>query len=343
MDVARLAGVSRTTVSLVLNNVPGIRISETTRQRVLDTAKELNYHPDITGRKLVSGKSNALGLVLHQTPEQIFADALLPQVLMGIEQAITNLGYQVLVKLLEPDSKKGYMQLINENHVDGIILSGPHQKDTEIIRLHENGFPIILMGQFPGVDIPSVDIDAVAGAASAVQHLIDLGHQHIAIITNASLEFTSAQQRYSGYQKAIREAGLELDDVYLREGSYTPASGYAAMIDLLEETPLPSAVFVASDIVALGAILAIKQKGYRVPEDIAVVGFDDIPFSEYFDPPLTSVRIPAYGLGLVAGDRLVRLVNLENLNETNVLLESELVIRQSSSGNSDKTQSSVNK
>jgi DNA-binding LacI/PurR family transcriptional regulator len=335
-DVAQSAGVSRTTVSLVLNNVPGIRISETTRQRVIDAARDLNYHADISGRKLVSGNSNTLGLVLLQSPEQIFADALLPQILLGVEQAITNRGFQVLVKPVEPDNKRGYVHLIDENHVDGIILSGPLRDDSEIVQLHENGLPIMLIGQLPDTNIPSVDIDAIAGATSAVQHLISLGHQRIAMITNSSLEYTSAQQRYSGYQKAMQEAGLDLQAGYLREGNYTPGSGYDSMNDLLNESPLPTAVFVASDTVALGAILAIKQKGYRIPEDIAVVGFDDIPLSAYFDPPLTSVRIPSYGIGMVAGERLVRLVKHENLEETNVLLESELIIRQSSFKNSEK-------
>lgn len=333
-DVAKMAGVSRTTVSFVLNNVHGVSISEATRQRVLDAAKKLNYYPDAAGRKLVSGRSYNLGLVLCQSHEQIFADALLPQVLLGVEQAATTQGFQVLLKPLEPDDNTGYMRLINENHVDGIILSGPRQDDTEIIRLHRDGFPIMLMGQLPEGGIPFVDIDAVDDAACAIQHLIGLGHRRIAMITNASLEYTSAQQRRSGYLKALQEAGIDPNDSYLREGNYTPASGYEAMNELLKVSPRPTAVFVASDVVALGAMQAIKRAGLRIPEDMAVVGFDDIPLSEYYDPPLTTLRIPAYGLGWAAGERLVRLVNNENLDLEGVLLESELITRQSSVGNS---------
>jgi len=330
-DVAKMAGVSRTTVSFVLNNVHGVSISEETRQRVRDAAKKLNYHPDAAGRKLVSGKSCTLGLVLRQSHEQVFADAFLPRVLLGIEQAVTAQGFQVLLKSLEPDDNTGYMRLINENHVDGIILSGPRQDDTEIIRLHGEGFPIMLMGQLPEGGIPFVDIDAEAGAACAVQHLIGLGHRRIAMITNASLEYTSAQQRHSGYLKALQEAGIDPNDSYLREGNYTPASGYAAMNELIQVLPRPTAVFVASDVVALGAILAIKRNGLSIPEDFAVVSFDDIPLAEYFDPPLTTVRLPAYGLGWAAGERLVRLVQSEVLDQKGVLLESELIIRKSSS------------
>ena len=333
-DVARLAGVSRTTVSLVLNEVPGIRISEITRLRVLEASRELNYYPDNAGRNLVSGKSNTLGLVLQQSPEQVFTDALLPQVLLGIEQTILLDGFKVLLKLLKPEDKTGYMRLINENHVDGLILSGPRQDDSEIIHLHETGFPIMLMGQLPGCGIPYVDIDAETGATWAVQHLISLGHQRIAMITNASLQYTSAQQRHSGYLKALHQAGLDPDDSFLQEGSYTPASGYVAMEKLLESSPIPTAVFIASDVVAIGAILAIKRRGLRIPEDIALVGFDDIPLAEYFDPPLTTIHIPAYGLGWAAGERLVRLIKMEKLDMQGELLEAELIIRQSSIGNS---------
>ena len=287
-DVAEMAGVSRTTVSFVLNNVHGVSISEATRQRVLDAAKKLNYYPDAAGRKLANGKSSTLGLVLRQSQEQVFADALLPQVLLGVEQAATTQGFQVLLKPLEPDDSTGYMRLINENQVDGIILSGPRQDDSEIIRLHRDGFPIMLMGQLPDGSLPYVDIDAVDGAARAVKHLIELGHRRIAMITNASLEYTSAQQRRSGYLNALQETGIDQDASLLREGDYTPASGFEAMNELLNITPRPTAVFVASDVVALGAMQAIKRAGLRIPEDMAVVGFDDIPLSEYYDPPLTT-------------------------------------------------------
>ena len=329
-DVAKESGVSRTTVSFVLNNVPGISISDATRQRVLQVAKELNYHPDSTGRKLASGKSNTLGLVLRQSHEQVFADALLPQVLLGIEQAATAQGFQVLLKPLEPKDNDGYMHLVQENHVDGIILSGPRLEEAEFIRLHRDGLPVMLMGQLPESNLPFVDIDAVNGAALAVKHLIERGHRRIGMITNASLEYSSAQQRRMGYQNALKEAGIEPDESLVREGAYTPASGFKAMEKLLQVFPRPTAVFIASDVVCLGAIRAIKRAGLRIPQDIAVVGFDDIPLADFYEPPLTTVHIPAYGLGWAAGDRLVRLVQGETLDQEGTLLESELIIRNSS-------------
>lgn len=328
-DVARLAGVSRTTVSFVLNDVLGVSISEMTRKRVLDAARELDYHPNIAGRKLVSGKSYTIGLVLCQSAEQIFTDAFLPQVILGVEQAAIQQGFHVLLKPIDPREAGGYASLIRENHVDGILLSGPRQDDNALIRLHEEGVPIMLMGQLPDTAIPFVDVDAIAGAYAAVSHLIARGHVRIGMITNAPLTYTSAQQRRDGYLQALRAAGLEVEDALIQEGNYTPSSGFEAMSALLETSPRLSAVFIASDVVAMGALLAIKRAGLRIPEDMAVAGFDDIPLAEYFDPPLTTVHLPAYGLGWAAGERLIRLIRGEGLNDHSLLLESRLIARQS--------------
>jgi len=186
------------------------------------------------------------------------------------------------------------------------------------------------MGQLPGSGLPFVDIDAVSGSASAVNHLIEHGHRRIGLITNAALEYTSAQQRRLGYLNSLKQAGIEPDDSLMQAGNYTSASGFTAMQKLLEVSPRLTAVFVASDVVSLGAIRAIKQAGLRIPQDIAVVGFDNIPMADYFDPPLTTVRIPSYGLGWASGERLVRLVQGEVLDQEGMLLESELVVRNSS-------------
>ena len=329
-DVAKLAHVSRTTVSFILNNVPGVSISATTRKRVLDAAKKLNYSPNVAGKKLVSGKSYTIGLVLCQSPEQIFTDAFLPQVILGVEQAAMQQGFHVLLKPVDPHDTGGYARLITENHVDGILLSGPRQDDTALMNLHQRRVPIMLMGQLPKTDIPFVDVNATAGAELAVNHLIEGGHQRIGIITNAPLSYTSAQQRRNGYMRALKRAKLPVDKSLIKEGNYTPASGFEAMKQLLQVTPRLTAVFVASDVVAMGAMLAIKEAGLRIPKDIALVGFDDIPLAEYYDPPLTTIRLPAFGLGWAGGERLIRIIQGEGLNDASLLLESKLITRQSS-------------
>jgi DNA-binding LacI/PurR family transcriptional regulator len=324
-----MAGVSRTTVSFVLNRLEGVNISETTRERVWEAARKLNYHPDAAGRKLASGKSNTLGLVLCQSPEQVFADAFLPRVIVGIEQAAMQEGFHVLLKPVAPDESAGYSRLIRENHVDGIIISGPRQDDTQILRLHREGVPIMLLGQLPETGIGFVDVNTIEGAEAAVDHLLEGGYEPIGMITNAPLSYTSAQQRREGYLKALRKKNIVPNLSLTKEGNYTPASGYHAMKQLLAETPRPRAVFVASDVVASGAILAVKRAGLRIPEDMAIVGFDDIPMAEYMDPPLTTVRLPAYGLGWAVSDRLIHLMRGEELDQAGLFLDSQLVIRES--------------
>jgi DNA-binding LacI/PurR family transcriptional regulator len=144
------------------------------------------------------------------------------------------------------------------------------------------------------------------------------------------LDYTSAQQRRDGYAKALKKAKLPVNKALIKAGNYTPASGFEAVKALLQITPRLTAVFVASDVVAIGAILAIKEAGLRIPEDIAVVGFDDIPLAEYYDPPLTTIHLPAFGLGWAGGERLIRLIQGEGLNDSSLLLESTLITRKSS-------------
>jgi DNA-binding LacI/PurR family transcriptional regulator len=330
LDVAKLAGVSRTTVSFVLNDVPSVSISVATRKRVFDAAKKLNYSPNVAGKKLVSGKSYTIGLVLCQSPEQIFTDAFLPQVILGVEQAAIQQGFHVLLKPVDPNDTGGYARLITENHVDGILLSGPREDDAALMKLHQQRVPVLLMGQLPNTDIPFVDVDATAGAELAVNHLIERGHQRIGMITNAPLDYTSAQQRRDGYTRALKNAKLPIDKQLIKEGNYTPGSGFDAMKGLLGSTPRVTAVFVASDVVAMGAMLAIKEAGLHIPNDVALVGFDDIPLAEYYDPPLTTIHLPAFGLGWAGGERLIRIIQGEGLKDASLLLESKLITRQSS-------------
>ena len=167
-DIAELAGVSRTTVSFVLNDTPGMRIPEDTRQRVLEAARQLNYYPHAGARSMVSGRTNVIGFVLRQSADQAFADQFLPQVLDGLTKATGALGYRTLFEAIPPDSMNGgYARLIREQHVDGIVLSGPRLDDEELLRVFAEGASIVLLGQLPNTGIPFVDVDNVGGAALA--------------------------------------------------------------------------------------------------------------------------------------------------------------------------------
>lgn len=333
-DVAELAGVSRTTVSFVLNNVPGMRISEETRQAVFNAAKQLNYHPDATARHMVSGQTSVIGFVMRQSPEQAFADLFLPQVLGGLSRAASAQGYHILFEPISPgDTSGAYIRLLRERHVDGIVLSGPRSDDHELLKIHAEGAAIVLIGQLPGSGIPCVDVDNIGGAQLATQHLVSLGHRRVALITNAPPEYTASADRLSGYRQALEAAGIPFDNILVRYGNFTPQSGFDSMSDLLSIDQPPTAVFVASDTVALGAIQSIRRRGLRIPQDVALIGFDDIPTAEFIDPPLSTIRLPASGLGWGAADMLIRLITQDEINSSQVFLETELIVRESCGAN----------
>lgn len=328
-DVAKLAKVSPTTVSFVLNNVAGIRISQETRQRVKRAARRLNYHPDATARRMVTGKTHVLGFVLRQSADQSLADFFLPQVLGGLAHGAAEHGYHILFELVSPEDHTGaYTRLIREHHVDGIILSGPRLDDRELVNIHAEGAAVVLLGQLPKSNIPYVDVDNIGGAERATRHLLDLGHHRIALITNAPLAYTASTDRLKGYTQALRAAGIPYDKSLVRFGNFTPASGAIAMDDLLRCKPAPTAVFVASDTVAFGALHAISRHGLSVPHDLALVAFDDVPLSQFLVPPLTTLRLPAYELGKHAANLLVRLIRKEPTSPK-ILLETELIVRES--------------
>jgi DNA-binding LacI/PurR family transcriptional regulator len=329
-DVADLAGVSRTTVSFVLNNVPGMKISEETRQRVLEAARQLNYYPASAARTLASGKTRRIGLVLCEERDHFMADAFLPAFLRGVSDLAHQEGYRVVFQSAEAGmDATAYVSLLREQHVDGLIVSGPRSDDFQLSRLYEEGYPLVLHGRLPDCALPFVDIDNVGGAHKAVLHLIELGHHRIGLVTNAPLLYTSSQDRLTGYRQALQEAGLPFGDELVRYGEFSPESGRKAMESLLTSPSPPDAVFVASDVVAFGAMAAVREHGMRIPRDVALIGFDDIFLAAYVSPPLTTVRLPAYGLGWAAGDMLIRLISEDEPVERQMLLESELVIRRS--------------
>jgi len=327
-DVAELAGVSRTTVSFVLNDVPGVKISEETRQRVLQAARELNYYPTAAARSLASGKTKRIGLVLGEGKVRLSADAFLPAFLQGVTSFVHQRGYLLVLQTPEDvPSHEAYTRLIREQQVDGLILSGPRSDDPLLEALAEDEFPLILHGELDECEIPYVDVDNRAGAYQAVTHLIGLGHRRIGFISNAPLSYSGAQARFAGYKQALAEHDLPLDEELIRTASFLPETGQVAIRDLLALPDRPTAVFAASDVVAIGAMSGIQAAGLAIPENMAIVGFDDIFLAAYTQPPLTTVRVPAYGLGWTAAELLISLVEGDGVSS--VTLETELVIRDS--------------
>jgi DNA-binding LacI/PurR family transcriptional regulator len=279
---------------------------------------------------LVSGRTYTLAYVIHQSPELTAADLFMPEVLQGLFSIARDNDYQILFRSVDPDDPDdSYAQLIYQGYVDGIILSGPQLEEPEAVELTEQGLPIVLTGRLPGYDVPFVDADNYRGAQLATQHLIDQGHQRIGHITNGPLTYVASRERLRGYQDCLLASELIYDQRLVIEGRFTPESGAKAMGTLLRLEERPSAVFVASDVVAFGALKAVKQAGLEVPADLALIGFDGVAFGRYVEPPLTTIKLPAMELGRQAGRLLLQLVMRKSPNSTRQLLDVELVVRAS--------------
>lgn len=329
-DVAKEAGVSRTTVSFVLNNVTDSNIPETTRQRIIQVARELNYVPNVQALNLVTGQTMMIALIVRQTSEQMSIDTFTGEFIRGVTAVIESQDYHLLIHAAKPDAPEStYGKLVRTRKIDGLLVASPLVNDSEVRLLHEEGTPIVLNGSTDADDIPSVDVDNRQGAYLAVRHLINIGHRRIGHISNAPFSYRSSSDRLDGYRQALAEAGILYDLNLVMQGEFTPSSGFNPMLALLDSPEPPTAVFVGSDTVAFGALDAVRHRGYRVPEDVSIIGFDDIVFSQYTLPPLTTIRVPAYRLGYSAGELILKIIRGESLPDTHVLLPTELVIRRS--------------
>lgn len=330
-DIAREAGVSRTTVSFVLNDLPDANIPASTRERILQIARELNYTPNVQAINLARGHNMMIGLIVRQTSEQMSADAFMGEFVRGITTVIEREGYHLLFHGVEPGAPGNttYTELVRTRKVDGLIISSPLVDDHEVQVLHEEGTPIVLNGATDFPQIASVDVDNMQGAYTAVKHLIDLGHRRICHISNAPFTYTSSRDRLAGYQQALQDADIAFDEALVEEGNFTDTSGYGPMLTMINLPEPPTAAFIGSDLVALGAIQAIHERGLQVPHDISIIGFDDLLIGKYLQPPLTTIHLPAYDLGQRTATTLLRIISDEALPSLRTLLPTELVLRRS--------------
>jgi LacI family transcriptional regulator len=330
-DVAQKVGVSRTTVSLVLNNVQGIQISPETRQKVIDAAKELGYVPDAAAQALVSRRTKAIGLVLTRTQHHIATDAFLPKIISGLLTTAKKHNIRILIDWVETDHQESaYFELARAKRIDGMILSTPRLDDIALKALENVDIPTVLMGSIKGSSLPYVDVDNAKAAEKATSYLIELGHRKIACISNASPEYTASPERVAGFKNALTKKEIPINEGLICYADFDPESGYKSMNSILESGSIFTAVFVASDNVAIGAKAALREKGMHIPDDVSLVGFDDIPWAKYSDPPLTTVQLPAESLAQSACTLLLDLVNNKKDDiHHQVILDTKLIVRNS--------------
>jgi len=328
-EVARLAGVSRSTVSRVVNDQPNVRPE--VRERVWQVAREVGYQPHAAARSLVTSRTHVIGMLIPEAVTTLFSDPFFSLLLRGATDACNSHQYQLMLSLLtaNADRQEIYQRILRSGYLDGAIVASASLDDPLISDLLRDRIPFVSVGRHPNKPVHYVDADNVSGARMAVEHLIRLGHRRIATITGP-LDMIAGQDRLSGYRQALEARGIPVEEELIVEGDFTEASGTAGMQRLLPVSP--SAVFVASDMMAIGALRSLRQADRQVPQDIALVGFDDIPIASAIVPALTTVRQPIERMGSMAVEVLLSVLEDSSGEEAlahRIVLPTELVIRAS--------------
>ncbi len=328
-DVARLAGVSRATVSRVVNQ--SARVSPGAQRAVERAIRELGYVPNLAARSLVTRRSDSIGLVIPEPAGLLWTDPYFALLLRGVTAECSSAGLQLV--LLMPQSRadeKRAEAFLTAGHLDGALLVSLHGNDPLPKRLREHGVPVVVGGRPPGgADVSYVDVDNEHGARTAVEHLLAGGRRAIATI-GGPLDMPAGIDRLAGYRHARMNAGLPIDHSLEVHGPFTREAGVEGMRALLARRPDIDAVFAASDLLAAGALQEILRTGRHVPDDVALVGFDDSPLAQTLQPPLTSVRQPIEEMGREMTRILIGEIASATAIPRRVILATELVVRASS-------------
>ena len=294
--------------------------------------KNCEYVPDAAAQALASGRTRTFGMVFR-TPPNNAGDLAHMQILQGLMSVTSQSGVRLLIDMVNEHSTADiYVSLSRNKRIDGLILSDPRVDDDALYDLLNDNFPVVLLGRLPGVNVSWVEFDNRGGARAAVEHLLSQGHRRIGFIGYAPRFFTGVTERLNGYIDALSTAGIAYDEQLVRYGdNHDAGTGFASTTSLLETAKPPTAIFVSSDVLAFATLAAVRQRGLRIPDDIAVVGFDDNPLSQFADPPLTSVYLPFEEMGRQAGKVILDLLLRPDEPKREILLEGHLVVRTSSS------------
>ena len=346
-DVAALAGVSYQTVSKVINHKA--QVSEDTRRRIWSAVEELRYRPNVIARSLQGNRTRTIGFTIRSISQGI-SDPFLNELLTSMVEAAGRHEYDVLVSVTEPGDREmnTYERLIKTGRIDGLIVDGTTRRDERLAYLSQEKFPFIAFGRSElDLDFPFVDVDNFTGMYQVIEHLIAMGHQRIAFVglspeppsghdqpTSEDLSQQSfcAYERRRGYEAALAAHDMPLDPDLILSSQIREEGGYQAAVSLLDRTTPPTAAACCSDLVALGFMRAVRERGMDVGPRLAVSGFDGIPLSAYTHPPLTTVKQPIKKIGELLVNTLVHIIESTELPERQILLMPELIVRQSTTG-----------
>lgn len=326
-DVARQAGVSVVTVSRVVNN--SASVNELTRTRVLKAIKDLKYKPNRVAKRLRSKSlsGNLLGVMIPDIRNPFYVD-----VLRGIEDVAYHNNYAIIVCNFGQDEtkEKMYLDILQSESIDGLIVAPVREDDAKVISLVKSGLPLVCVDRgLVSVDVDVVLVDNVKGAFLAVDHLAKKGFKRIAYIAGKP-EIPSSRYRGEGYRKALESNGLMYDEGLVKYGDSSHESGVRLCAELLEMDPRPDALFTGNNLITLGALETIHNLGLSIPQEVGIVGFDDMPWSSSLNPSLTAVRQPAYEIGKRAAELLIHRISEPGRAAISMMLNTELIVRKSS-------------
>ncbi|SHK06853.1 transcriptional regulator, LacI family [Clostridium cavendishii DSM 21758] len=325
-DVAKEAGVSIATVSRVLNDIDVV--NEETKKKVLDAIKKLGYRPNIVARSLKTQRTRTVGILIPDISNQFY-----PEIVRGAEDVANIYDYNVMLcnSDFDPEKEKEYLRVLKEKMVDGVLYMSSSLSDEIVGLINELDLKTVLVETKDKEGIfPSVTIDNVAASYDATKHLIENGLKKIGFIGIDKEAENAWGKRYEGYEKAMLENGLQIDENLVCFNGLKVKAGHKGVKEMLQKNVKPEAIFCASDEVAMGAINALRERGLRVPEDVSVIGFNDIDLAQVFYPKLTTVAQPMYDMGSVAMRMLIKLINQKTLETGHYMLPYDLIKRDSS-------------
>lgn len=326
-SLAKQIGVSRSTISRVINGSPNV--SPEVREKVLKAIQSTGFHPNAAARSLASQRSWMIGLVLPRNVASFFRDPYFPQLTQGIAYACNDhdLSLSLFLVATKKDEEKFLPRITRSGMLDGVLVQSGEVGDKLISQLTKSSLPTVVMGRpWEADNITYIDVDNVTSAANATRYLIGLGYQRVGTITG-NMTSSVSLDRLEGYRKGLASANRKFHSDLVAEGDFTESSGYQAMKKLLPAKP--DAVFCASDLMAVGAIRAITGAGLSIPNDVALVGFDDIPLGSLTTVQLTTVRQPIIQFGIKAVDLLIDLIENGSKPARRVILDTELIVRES--------------
>lgn len=324
-DIAKQANVSIASVSRVINNLDGVGAE--TRRRILELIEQMDYTPNHIARSLISGKTATIGLILPNISNPFF-----PEVARGFEDTARKHGYTVILCNTDedPEKERQYVNVLLEKSIDGLVfITSTYNSIAELEKLIRAKIPFVPVGRhIENYNGPSISINTYTPSREATKYLLQQGYQKIAFISGP-LHSETSSIRLKGYMDALKEGGHPINPQWIMEGEFNEHNGYRSANILLKLPERPDAIFCANDVIAYGAMKAILSSGLRIPEDIGIIGFDDIVYSEMMHPSLTTVSQPKYTLGETAAEMLIHFIQNNQLKKKHRVIECNLIVRES--------------